>query len=286
MDDEMGEYQLSVCAIFQNESRDLAEWLHFHHGVGVEHFFLYDDASSDAFLPILEPWIKAGVVTLAPAAGRNQIEVYNDCLEQHGSTVQWLAFIDLDEFLFSPVESDLRRVLMAYGDVPAVFVYWVLFGSAGQLNRSPGYLTEQFTRCLPIDSAAREQFEHGVPGSADYVTAWARDGKSIVKPSAVLRMGAHVPRALASGILVDERRQPALRHGPPRTITCDVLRINHYWSKSIRELAQKVARASVFDRRRPPRNRVRWFHREACLNESEDLTIQSRWSEIRMERGL
>ncbi len=286
MNTEARRYRLAVCAMFRDEACDLGEWLHFHHGVGVEHFYLYDDASSDDFMRILTPWIAADRVTLMKAEARNQVEVYNHCLERHREAALWLAFIDLDEFLFSPLERDLRKVMQAYRDVPAVFVHWILFGSAGHLRRPHGYLIEHFTRCLAIEAAGREEFEHGTPGSADYVTGWARDGKSIVNPGAVHRMGAHIPRLLAWGELVDERRQPARRHGPPRSITCDVLRINHYWSKSIDELALKVARGDVYNRTRPLRNSERWFSREALLNGAEDVTIQAHWSEIRREMGM
>ena len=46
-----------------------------------------------------------------PAA---QTDMYNRCLEQHGREARWIAFLDMDEFLFSPTRRPLSEVLTAY----------------------------------------------------------------------------------------------------------------------------------------------------------------------------
>ena len=51
---------LSVCAIYKNEARYLAEWLEFHLLAGVEHFFLYNNDSTDDHREVLAPYLRAG----------------------------------------------------------------------------------------------------------------------------------------------------------------------------------------------------------------------------------
>ena len=65
-------HYLSICAIFKNEARYLEEWIKFHRGVGVSHFFLYDNESTDDPLTVLRPWIEMGLVTLVAWPGRAQ----------------------------------------------------------------------------------------------------------------------------------------------------------------------------------------------------------------------
>jgi len=280
-------HELSVAAIFKNEARFLGEWLYFHEGVGVDHFFLYDDGSSDDFLAVLGPWVSAGKVTLIDGRRMNQVSAYNDCIRRFASRSRWIAFIDLDEFLFSPKSRDLKQILNSYRDLPAIFVYWVLYGSSGHLSRPDDYVINSYVRCLDIEAAGAEQFDHGPhPEKENYVTGWARDGKSIVNPRSVVEMGAHIPRVLKSGTVLDENRQSAIRHGDARVITCDWLRINHYWSKSIEDLKEKVQKGDIFNRARPPRSLETWLRREACLNVSRDETIRPIWAEIKKERGL
>ena len=48
-DDTDKPIELAVCAIFRDEAQYLDEWLTFHHGVGVERFFLYNDRSTDDY---------------------------------------------------------------------------------------------------------------------------------------------------------------------------------------------------------------------------------------------
>ena len=41
----------------------LPQWLEYHRMVGVEHFYIYDNNSTDALLPRLRRYMDAGIVT-------------------------------------------------------------------------------------------------------------------------------------------------------------------------------------------------------------------------------
>ncbi len=274
-------HELAVCAIFKDEARYLGEWLSFHAGVGVGHFYLYNDDSSDDYLEVLAPWLRRGLVTLTDWNGRGQRHAYDDCIARQRMHARWIAFIDLDEFLFSPEGGDLPSVLADYRDVASIFVYWVLFGSSGHALRPALPVVEAYTRCLDHDAAIADDFDHAdVPGKPDYVSGWAQDGKSIVNPRLVRKYNIHKPRSLWLGEVLDESRRPPRVRGEASALCYSRLRINHYWSKSIQDLTEKVARGSVCNPRRPPRKLVRWLEREAMLNRSEDETILPIWREI------
>src|SRR6266536_1256560 len=106
------QYYLSVCAIFRNEARYLKEWLVFHLGVGVEHFYLYENRSTDHFRTVLAPFVERRQVTLIdwPKA-QGQKAAYRHCLRSAAAESRWVAFLDLDEFLFSPQQRDIRPIL-------------------------------------------------------------------------------------------------------------------------------------------------------------------------------
>ena len=94
---------LSIGAIYRNEARYMPEWIEFHRLLGVERFFLFNNRSTDDHLEVLAPYMEEGTVVwhdwpMFPG----QREAYEQCLADHRHDARWIAFIDLDEFLFSP----------------------------------------------------------------------------------------------------------------------------------------------------------------------------------------
>lgn len=272
------QYNLAVCAIFKDEANYLDEWLKFHHKIGIEHFFLYNDASTDNYLEVLKPWLEANIVTLVDWPKHSQLKAYNHCLLNRRKNVKWMAFIDIDEFLFSPTKKTLTETLEGYSRYPAVFVYWALYGSSGHIEKPPGSVIDSFIYRQSLQSAIQDEYDHGDPDSADYVTAWSRDGKSIVQTSAVKVMGVHQPSQLYWGYVVDEGQHrmpdsPLERRTEKKNISYSILRINHYWSKSLAELRRRSERGSVHNRNRPKKNINRLLDREEYLNEIKDDII-------------
>jgi hypothetical protein len=255
-------YELAVCAIFKDEAPFLDEWITFHYGVGVEHFYLYNNASSDSWLATLLPWTDRGIVTLMDFPGfAMQRRAYSDCIRRFRREARWIAFIDIDEFLFSPRQRDLRNVLLSYQDFPALFVYWHMFGSSGCLKRPPGPVVEAYTR------RSNDRVAH-------------KNGKTIVNARLVRRMEVHWAKTWVGETLDENGKTPP--HGPDRASAVashNELRINHYWSKSIEDLKKKVGRG-VADRR-DDRDLMRHLDTEATLNAVEDRLILPLWKEIK-----
>jgi hypothetical protein len=69
---------------FRDAAPYLAEWVEFHLLLGVEHFYLYNNNSVDDYKGALEPYIRAGVVSLAewPALPAFPTS-YEDCVARH-----------------------------------------------------------------------------------------------------------------------------------------------------------------------------------------------------------
>ena len=61
-DSRILKYRLSLCLIFKNEAPFLKEWLDFHFMLGVEHFYMYNNNSTDNFREIIQPYIEKGII--------------------------------------------------------------------------------------------------------------------------------------------------------------------------------------------------------------------------------
>ncbi|NJO79378.1 MAG: glycosyltransferase family 92 protein [Cyanobacteria bacterium RM1_2_2] len=83
------------------EAPYLLEWLEFHKLVGVQKFYLYDNGDGIDTIGILYPYFESGEVILHdwPVAP-GQLPAYKHCLQTYSQDSEWIAFIDLDEFLF------------------------------------------------------------------------------------------------------------------------------------------------------------------------------------------
>ena len=147
-------YLAAVC-IFQNEARNLDEWLAFCVLEGVGHVLLYDNFSTDDFRSVLAPWISAGFVELVDwpiAFDRNaQTRSYSDALVRLRGRARWVAFIDTDEFLFSPTGTPVSEILEQYEGHAGVIVNWQCYGTSGHVARPVGLTIENYTRRAPAD---------------------------------------------------------------------------------------------------------------------------------------
>jgi hypothetical protein len=239
---------LCVCAIYRNEASYLREWIEFHRLVGVERFYLYDNLSTDAHQEALAPYLEDGFVTLHEwkvVPPPDQRDTYDHCLSEHGHDSRWMAFIDIDEFLFSPTGRPLPEVLVDYERWPGVGVNWAMFGTSGHRTKPPGLVLENYL--MRADAPSNRLI------------------KSIVDPTRVVRCGGAHHFIYRSLLAIDENQYPI--DGPmTKSVSFSRLRVNHYVTKSGAETRGKVGRGSRFgwDSLEPWRSsqRERRFHQE------------------------
>jgi hypothetical protein len=253
---------LSICAVYRDEGPYLREWVAFHRVMGVDRFFLYNNRSADDHEDALAPYIDEGLVVVhdwpySPA----QIQAYDDCLRRHGEEAHWMAFLDLDEFLFSPGGRPVRDLLPEYEQWPGIGVNWAVFGSSGHKTRPPGLVTESY-----------------VWRSEE----WARNRhiKSIAKPAHVRAFctPAFFMYDMEPGVAVDENHRPISlpRGSQTDEVSFAKLRLNHYGTKSEEEFRRKIARGPA-DSSIPRSERftpAQLERRAHACNDVEDRDIQ------------
>jgi len=143
-------YYFSICAIFKDESLSLKEWVEYHLLIGVDHFYLYNNLSSDNFVEILAPYIEKGVVTLInwPIHPPSQVPAYQHFHDNYWNSSQWVAFIDLDEYICPRKKDNIKNWFANYENYPSVVMYWKQFGSSGRVEHDKNQLIiEQYLHC-------------------------------------------------------------------------------------------------------------------------------------------
>lgn len=134
------QYNVSICAIFQNEGPNLKEWIDYHRGVGVDHFYLYNNTSTDNYKEVLKPYVDRGIVEIinwpnkTPHISWNygcQSSAYADVLIRCIFRTKWLCIIDLDEFLVPMHYKSLAKELKHYPEeCVAIYANWITFGTS------------------------------------------------------------------------------------------------------------------------------------------------------------
>lgn len=132
--------QLAACLFFQNEAPYLKEWIEYHHLIGFEYFYLYNNESTDNYFEVLFPYMIKGIVKLknVPGISQNQQEhaskqyaAYREALVMAKGQVKWLALIDADEFIVPIQKSRLIDVLNDYDEFGGVYMNWQMLGTSG-----------------------------------------------------------------------------------------------------------------------------------------------------------
>lgn len=247
-------YYLTACLIFRDAASYLEEWLRFHLLVGVEHFYLYDNDSSDDYLSVLRPFCAEGKVTLTRWPGpMRQLKAYAHCLQQNRNATVWIAYLDDDEFLFPTQDDTLPAALSAYERHAGVAVCWLLFGSDGHRTRPTGLVTRSYRR------------------RGDWVDQHV---KCIVNPAKVSAPAvlAHSFHCLPGEVIVDENHRPMT--GPfSAQPSAEIFCLNHYLIKSHDEMVARRTRRTA-DAPRSAHSIEKWERFDSFYNTVEDLRIQ------------
>lgn len=224
--------ELAIAGIIKDEERYIKEWIEFHLLQGVQRFYLLDNGCTDRTEEILKPYIESGTVEFIPYPGRQaQIFGYCDLVHRLKKAAKWVAFIDVDEYLFAADGSDLKAFLAEYEKYPALAVNWVLYGPGGHEKRPEGLIMENYT-----ETFANRNHEMNLRV------------KLIVQPAQVCCFRTpHTALFKKARPAVNEKKKPMngtsmlSNYGgaTTRANSIEKIRINHYWTKSLEDLNEK-----------------------------------------------
>ena len=102
-------YLIGILCYFKNEGHIIHEWLMHHRAWGIQHIWLIDNGSEDDYS--IDSYIKDGFVTLYSETTMPQVASYQKYVKEITKHVHWLAVLDMDEFLYSKINNDLKLVL-------------------------------------------------------------------------------------------------------------------------------------------------------------------------------
>ena len=244
---------LGMVAILKDEPGVyLDEWLRWHRHIGIERFILFDNGSA---VPLRS--CKDVEVFDWPGASM-QMEAYNLALLRGCGRFEWLAFLDLDEFIvpWAPRKLSDMLDLASWNKAAAVALHWQVFGSNGQQDFDGRGQIERFTRRAERGYATNQHI------------------KSIVRPHLVTRFdNPHFCPPDKGLKCLDEMGLPV--PGALSAVSAHGAWINHYHFRSKAEYARKL----LTPRADTGQLRVDDGQEPLC-NAIEDTRLLDLWNEL------
>lgn len=253
---------LAICTMMRDERPYIEEWLAHHKALGVEKFLIYidqskgteDDGTFDR-LVALAPEYKITVYGVPKYVENRQLRVFQAGVDAMHGLVEWVAFIDCDEFL--RVDEPLVPWLQALPAwVSGVAATQLVFGSSGRLTKptNEGVLSA-YRRRATISYPEHAWFKSIVRPQA--VSAWANSHEAIG------------PRYVTGdGLQLVHQRTGCSDRIPTRGV-----RLHHYMLKSREEWLAKKAKGALSDHGEFRRFTEQYAARDADCNLVLDETL-------------
>lgn len=226
-------YKYCICSIFKNESPYLREFVEYHLLIGFEHFYFYNNNSDDNYQEVLRKYVEKGIVSLIdwPVVPGQQA-MYEHWYKTFRHETQWVAFLDLDEFICLIKAVSIDEWIKPFERFPLIMLYWRMFGTSGILeNDNTKLVIEQyFNSWNKLTNIGKLIY------NTDYDIAWFE--KAMMHYFYVHYKRMLIPPINQYGYFV--------RYGIHRySMREDEIQVNHYWSKSYNNYTQKHKRGSA-----------------------------------------
>lgn len=153
-----------LCCIGRQENTYIKEFVEYYRDLGFTNICLYDnnyDGEED-FRDVIGPEIEEGFVILKDYRNRKtcQLEAYNECYREYGDQYDWVAFFDIDEFMFLNNDKTIGDYLAReeFKEFDMVHINWAIFGDNGQLRSDGRGVLERLTTPLDLKHTTFYEF--------------------------------------------------------------------------------------------------------------------------------
>ena len=236
---ELFQFNLSaaICVIAKQENLYIKEFIEYYKNLGIKKIIIYDnnDLKNENFEKILKNEIIDGFVKIIDFRGliSPQIKAYNECYEKNKYEFDWIAFFDVDEFLFLNNCSNIVRFLSSqkFKKCSSILINWRIYGDNNNIYYKPKLVQKRFTKSFIFSEKDKESI---------YFYAAA---KSIVRGGLNISW-AHFPHFLNNTNIC--RPDGTLVKEPLSSPQYSSAYIKHYTTKSTEEYLIKIFKGDVY----------------------------------------
>ena len=231
-------FKILLCTIARNENKYILEFINHYRNINVSKIIIYDNNQIDGenFLDILKDFIKINFIKIIDIRGfqRPQKKAYDHCYNYNKYKYEWIAFLDIDEYLFLLNYTYINDFLSSnvFKSCQSIIINWKYYGDNDKIFYEPKPLRERFINPINIT-------EEIMNNTYIYCAA-----KTIVKGGLHLNWG-HFPHYLKNTINCRPNGSILKDYFTPPDYSNAF--IKHYTTKSTEEYIEKLNKGDVYE---------------------------------------
>ena len=142
----------AICTIAKLENLYIKEFVEYYRNLGFKKIFLYDnnDLKGETFKEVLSNEILDDFVEIKNYRGifTPQKKAYNDCYINNNKYFDWIAFYDVDEFLYLKNYSNINDFLSMekFEKCSSILINWKYYGDSNNIYYEAKPINDRFTQ--------------------------------------------------------------------------------------------------------------------------------------------
>ena len=150
-----------ICTIGKNENLHIREYVEYYFNLGVGKIFIYDnnDIEGEKFESKIADYIKNKFVEIIDIRGLSamQIPIFNYCYRKYRNKYNWIAFLDIDEYLYIENNKSINDFLNEdrFNKCQSIFINWVMYNDNDLIRYDNRKLKDRFTNKVSQSSEGK-----------------------------------------------------------------------------------------------------------------------------------
>lgn len=137
-------------SMIKDEHLYLQEWIEWHLNLGVDNIFLVEDADSKSHIEIINKYPQVFIKNINDIITNDQrkevqTKLCNYFVKYYKEDFDWIAHIDIDEYINIRNDKSLKENLYNYKDATSILMIWENYNANGHIYRPEGKITDNYT---------------------------------------------------------------------------------------------------------------------------------------------
>ena len=227
--------RILICTIAKNENKYIKEFIEHYKKLKINKIIIYDnnDINGEHVEDILKNEIDNNFIKIINFRGLQQPQfiALNECYENYKNDSDWIAFFDIDEFLYIKKYTNILNFLSLsiFKKCQSIIINWKYYGDNNNLYYEPKPLRERFIKEYNIEN---------IKSNCYFYSA----AKSIIRGGLKLIWG-HFPHYTNNTVNCRANGKIFKNYFSPPQYS--VAYIKHYITKSTEEFIERLNRGDV-----------------------------------------